>query len=336
MKLFSQFLLALVVITITSCQDELAIPNSNYSWTKMTTPPSNEDIIDDRTTSFYFENGVFYRGRETNPWLFLSTDNAQTWSKAQNFTLPAFTWVVDIIKNGGKLICAAGDKIYMSQNGSLWTTTTIGYSINDLSAINDSTVIAATTRGVYKSSNNGLTWVNSNNGLLGQNSIPLVVNSLVWSGQKLFVSTSGGVYASSNLGNSWTSLNTGFTQGASTYPRFKVKSGGVYAVSYESSSYKLYEITNSASTWTQVNFTFPNGNLTDIESDGNNIYVLTQNANQNECWVFKSSNNGSSWVEIAKGSIYSGNDFGSPTPTKLLITGNKLIAYGPTNYFTDL
>ena len=61
--------------------------------------------------------------------------------------------------------------------------------------------------GVNKSTNNGLTWTNSNSG------IPInAIRSLLVSGSNIFAGTSGsGVFRSTNNGSNWTPAYNGLT-----------------------------------------------------------------------------------------------------------------------------
>ncbi|MBK7630246.1 MAG: hypothetical protein IPJ23_06055 [Ignavibacteriales bacterium] len=93
---------------------------------------------------------------------------------------------------------------------SLWESTSFPDSIPVLSLAFDSSsniIYAGTnTHGIYKSTNDGMTWIEINNGISGYKIIRdlLVINS-----QKVFAATENGLYKSTNQGVLWESINVG-------------------------------------------------------------------------------------------------------------------------------
>lgn len=70
--------------------------------------------------------------------------------------------------------------------------------------INDSVVVITSHSGIYKSNNNGKTWVSSNNGLSNTK-----VNCFCRNTTTIYIGTEGGVFSSTDGGDSWTEKNTG-------------------------------------------------------------------------------------------------------------------------------
>jgi photosystem II stability/assembly factor-like uncharacterized protein len=69
------------------------------------------------------------------------------------------------------------------------------------------TLLAGTFSGVYRSTNNGASWVAANSGLTN-----LEIRSITSSGTNAFVGTQGGgIFASSNNGVTWSEVNNGLT-----------------------------------------------------------------------------------------------------------------------------
>src|SRR5665213_1201668 len=81
-----------------------------------------------------------------------------------------------------------------------------GGSIHVL-AVSGTNLFAGTGGGMYRSSNNGTSWIAVNNGLPANAN----VSAIVVSGSNLFAGTSAGVFLSTDNGTSWAARNTGLT-----------------------------------------------------------------------------------------------------------------------------
>jgi ligand-binding sensor domain-containing protein len=103
--------------------------------------------------------------------------------------------------------------------------------------------------GIFRSTNNGLSWISSNTGLGS-----LFVRKLTVNGSNLFAGTEGGIYRSQNNGNSWTEVNNGIP--VSAIFSLGVASGVIYASPYSGG---IYRSTNNGSSWTAVNAGLPSG-----------------------------------------------------------------------------
>ena len=65
-------------------------------------------------------------------------------------------------------------------------------------------LFAGTANGVFLSNNNGVNWIQKNNGLSNLNVFSLAVN-----GSTIYAGTKAGLYQSTNNGNSWSLLSNG-------------------------------------------------------------------------------------------------------------------------------
>lgn len=141
----------------------------------------------------------------TNGGVFLSTDYGKNWRKFESI----FETEVRSLAISGNNLIAGTDYgvIYYTEKdtGSTLLTSSKGNGMNNLTnslAVFNSKIFAGTFgSGVFRSSNNGKTWVAVNNGLVDS-----VISSLAVNGKSLYAGTNGGVYLSDNYGNSWTRI----------------------------------------------------------------------------------------------------------------------------------
>ena len=117
---------------------------------------------------------------------------------------------VNVFFNSGSFLFAGTSSkgVFRSSNqGATWTPANSGLeNATVLSFTKDQTYLyAGTNSGVYRSSNNGTTWIAANNGIQTQ-----LVTNMVIGGGFLFAGTSGqGVYRSADQGNTWANANGG-------------------------------------------------------------------------------------------------------------------------------
>jgi ligand-binding sensor domain-containing protein len=175
----------------------------------------------------------------------LSTNNGTSWASAGL----DYTFVRSLTITGGILFAGSGTGVYVStNNGTVWTyvpgpkegyflsTAASGYNLFAgnyegvflctynagawsavLTALHSRMVALAVSGtkvfaggiGVYRSTNNGTSWISADSGLTNRN-----VRCLLVSGSNLFAGTGGsGVFLSSNYGTTWTAVNDGLTNG---------------------------------------------------------------------------------------------------------------------------
>ncbi len=131
--------------------------------------------------------------------------------------------------------------------------------------------------GVFKSTDNGATWVQT-----ALNSLSIF--SLAVNGSNIFAGTYGvGVYLSTNNGTSWsqTSLNNQYVISLAA------NGSNIFAGTYYNG---VYISTNNGSTWTQT--ALNNRDVYSLMINGNNIFAGTLLNG-----VYLSTNNGSSWTQ---------------------------------------
>jgi len=148
----------------------------------------------------------------TNSGVYVSLDNGSTWAQHNNGIVglvarPLLTTETD-------LFVGVMQKVYKYDNtNSKWLTASAGIPNNTVTAIaqvkSNKDLFAAISNsgsGVSKSSDNGTSWVVSDNGL------PRVpVDALAAVGTNLFAANDYGVYLSTNNGTSWSDVSAGMT-----------------------------------------------------------------------------------------------------------------------------
>lgn len=169
---------------------------------------------------------------------------------------------------------------------SQWTLTPNfgAYYVVDL-AVKDNFIFAsADTIGVFRSSDNGLSWTAVNSGFTHR-SIP----SIAKNSSDLFGSAYSGVYRSSNNGSNWSFLNNGLIGG----PIVKVITDGnnIYA------AYGLagvYRSTNNGNSWSR--FALGEGDLMyTLHSQDNVIYISVANT------IYRTTDNGLTFQNAVNG-----------------------------------
>ncbi len=181
--------------------------------------------------------------------------------------------------------------------------------------------------GVFRSTNNGESWVNTN--------FPhsFIVTIVIDQNKRIYCGNPGGsgVYVSSNNGLNWIQKNTGLPVPAQISGLCLTESGELYAGIFSGNNAAIYRSTDNAESWSPTNLT--NANPDNIVSYGSAVYAaaytlgIFRTTNSGENWqlvnngltnkkvnrlfagssgiyaatdsgVFRSSNNGNDWVKI--------------------------------------
>jgi photosystem II stability/assembly factor-like uncharacterized protein len=161
---------------------------------------------------------------------------------------------------------------------------------------------AATLSGIYRSTDNGTTWIGVRNGMTKYDCRSVVIcNSNVFA-----VSSYGGVYVSANNGDSWTSVNN---QGAA---KLVVSGSKLYSVGLNG----VNVTTNNGTSWSALNngLGIAASRVSSLAINGDTLVAGTSGYG-----VFISVNGGTNWAEANNGLTNTGVN-------AVMISGTTLLA----------
>jgi photosystem II stability/assembly factor-like uncharacterized protein len=217
--------------------------------------------------------------------LLKSTDNGFTWER---IGLPiAYVDRIALSQNKTLFSIAYMSGLYRSTNkGNNWEW--IDHNLewplySDLIVDDSAYVYCLSGEKLYRSFDNGLTWV-SNYGYVNRYKF-LLNNS-----NKLFLAHSfGELYCSTDFGSTWILINSNFP-GLTDYALDS--SGNIYIVNYTN----VYKSEDEGVSWNQINLNLPfsETNVIDID-DYDKIYVGTESG------LYCSTDYGSTWIECNAG-----------------------------------
>jgi len=164
--------------------------------------------------------------------------------------------------------------------------------------------------GIFRSMDNGNSWIAVNSGLTNTNVRALAINST--SGYIFAGTGGGGIFRSMDNGASWTAQNNGLTN-TDVYALAINPSGHIFA----GANRQIFRSSDNGASWTNVFNGFTNVVALAINSNG---HIFAGTSNQ----VFRSSDNGTSWTNVfnigfnsvvalainSSGHIFSGTDGG--------------------------
>jgi photosystem II stability/assembly factor-like uncharacterized protein len=184
--------------------------------------------------------GAHYAG------VYRSTNSGLNWSRSMA-GFPAGSTISGLFASGSAILAGTYDGVYRSTNNGLnWNKLignkdTVNYAHVRGLWENGDTIFAATIyqfhSTIYKSTDNGVTWEWSGNGI---SSTERFINVLIKSGNNLLAGTDHGVYYSSDNGNNWIPTNlTDYILGLTR--------GGGYV--YASADYDVYRSSDDGVNW---------------------------------------------------------------------------------------
>jgi photosystem II stability/assembly factor-like uncharacterized protein len=202
------------------------------------------------------------------------------------------------------LFAGNSGKLFLStNNGVSWTSISNG-SFGVLAA--NATSLFAAGKGIFRSMDNGLTWVAANTGLTNDIILSLAVN-----GSSVFAGLQGkGVFVSTNNGDSWIPANIGLPANTSVLS-FAVSGSNLFAGTYAG---EIFLSNNNGQSWTSVSIPglLSYSNVRALTVSDTKLFAVTRDG------VYVSGNNGATWTSINTGLLAS--------VQSLAVSGNKLVA----------
>ncbi len=181
-----------------------------------------------------------------------------------------------------------------------WEPYNCGFgNIKSITVHNSAIYVASYPNGIYKSTNDGVSWVAVNNGLPvetvdGQDFI--YAESVGSNGTFLFAGTTSGIYRSGDEGASWQLANGPLTANFTVYANKWLKSGAktlaIFAGTIANGG-GIYATGNNGTTWVQgANGLSTNMRVNHVAVVGNDLYAATS------AGLFRSTNNADNWQPV--------------------------------------
>lgn len=228
----------------------------------------------------YGTGGTIYAGTWGGK-IYKSTDSGKTWVVINTGMNVSFIWSLNI--SGGFIFAATEQGVY-KYNGTSWVLTSLsGKDVHSIVSYNGIIYAATWGSGVYKSTNNGDTWIQINSGIENYMTVQTLT---VTSGGTVFAGTVGGGLFKCTDGKSWLKLTGGYSFVWSLNSTSSVVFSGTYGDG-------LYKSVDGGTTFTKVtslNISFVYSISVDL---GGKIYVSSLTNG-----VYVSSDNGLTWTSL--------------------------------------
>jgi len=186
------------------------------------------------------------------------------------------------MKNFSRLIFVF---LIISSASGQWVQTNVACSDTVLClTVNGTDLFAGTLfGGVFRSTNNGTSWIEVNNGLSNYD-----IMSLVVSGSDVFAATWGnGVFRSTNKGRNWTEIGL---------PGTYVQALAILGTNlFAGTNDGVFITTDNGISWSEINNGLTNRGILTLTVSGTNLFAGTSDG------VYFTANNGISWNKVVTG-----------------------------------
>ena len=226
--------------------------------------------------------------------------------------------IMSIASDGNTVFAGTmGSGVYRStDNGISWAPMNNGLTDSWVRAlsISQGKVFAGTNNGIFVSSDNGNRWTEASNGMGN-----LVVKAFATTDSTIFAATANGIFLSGNLGGSWTAVNTGLT---GTYVTCLAISGNKI---FAGESSGVYISTNNGGNWNLVSNGLTSAPIASLAVNGNVVLAGTY------AGVYSSSDDGGNWSQQTSWVV---NAFAPCGGKMFAVSYNNGVIFSTNNFMT--
>lgn len=191
-----------------------------------------------------------------------------------------------------------------------------GYAA-DLLSTPQALLLGLESGGVYRSTDDGMTWQYASTGLVG---LGAGADAFAMLGTKVFVSTGFGISISVDGGQTWTPTTNGLPSSGLYVAAFAVRSPNALFAGADDG---IYRTLDSGATWTKTSAGLTDSSVRALISTATHVFAGTENG------VFRSSNDGVSW-ELASTGLAAGDGMeilGMAALPGVVVAGTRQGAY---------
>ncbi|MGE5621281.1 MAG: T9SS type A sorting domain-containing protein [archaeon] len=234
--------------------------------------------------------------------VYVSANNGQSWTAASRVWSETYE-VKSLLVIGQDILVTAGGIYRSADNGKTWITLVTGaWEFYDALLSASGSTIFAGGRRVYFSTNNGVNWVPFSADLDND------VRALTVKGTDIIVGTYNGVYICPVSGTSWRNANAGLPEDR-TINSIAVSGANIFAAV---GSRGVFLSANNGESWSDVSSGLPNDTayhgsekhilVNSLAADGKNLYAgISSGFFSGTSSIYFTTDNGTSWKNIGSG-----------------------------------
>ena len=262
--------------------------------------------------SLTIQNDTLYLGTLSNG-IYRSTNGGSSWTQINNGITSMQIWNIAYV-NGALFASSTNGTVFKSTDGGdNWVLSNTGIStttiIRNFAYFNNKIFATSTNKGVYISSDNGSSWTQHNTGLVGLVAEPLLVVDT-----DLFVGVNQKVYKYDSVNQNWISKSVGIpnnTVTSLTYTKDNLQNISLFESTVNTNDVTIS--TNKGDSWSVVKNGLPSVGVYSLLGIGTEVYL------GNDYGVYKTTNQGTNWVDISGFTNASPAKFLSKSSTDLYV-----------------
>ncbi len=262
--------------------------------------------------SLTINNDTLYLGTLGNG-IYRSTNGGSSWTQINSGISNMQIWNIAYV-NGSLFASSTNGTVFKSTNGGdSWVLSNTGIStttiIRNFAFFNNKIFATSTNKGVYISSDNGSSWTQHNTGLVGLVAEPLLVVDT-----DLFVGVNQKVYKYDSANQNWISKSVGIpnnTVTSLTYTKDNLQNISLFESTVNTNDVTIS--TNKGDSWSVVKNGLPSVGVYSLLGIGTEVYL------GNDYGVYKTTNQGTNWVDISGFTNASPAKFLSKSSTDLYV-----------------